>query len=128
MGVFGGLFAKQIFTSAGLSDQFITQIILGGVNFACTFGGLAILERFGRRMPLIIGAAWMVVFLLVFATAGVAGDTSTYGIGVTQIVAAVFFIVGYATTWGPGIWIFIGESFALRTRAKQASLATLSNW
>lgn len=79
-------------------------------------------------MPLIFGAAWMVVFLVVFATAGTAGDPTTYGIGVTQIVAAVMFIVGYATTWAPGIWLFIGESFSLRTRAKQASLATLSNW
>lgn len=121
-------YGTQIFTSAGLSDQFVTQLILGGVNFACTFAGLYILERFGRRNPLIVGAAGMVVFLVVFATAGTAGDSTTYGIGVTQIVAAVFFIMFYATTWGPGIWLFVGESFNMRTRAKQASLATLSNW
>jgi hypothetical protein len=31
-------------------------------------------------------------------------------------------------TWAPGIWILIGETFALRTRAKQAALSTASNW
>lgn len=31
-------------------------------------------------------------------------------------------------TWGPFIWVVIGETFPLRTRAKQASLATAFNW
>lgn len=38
------------------------------------------------------------------------------------------FILGYASTWAPGIWILTGETFPLRTRAKQAALATASNW
>jgi SP family sugar:H+ symporter-like MFS transporter len=45
-----------------------------------------------------------------------------------MIVAACLFILGYASTWGPGIWIVIGETFPTRTRAKQASLSTASNW
>jgi hypothetical protein len=35
---------------------------------------------------------------------------------------------GFATTWAPGTWVIIGESFAPRTRAKQSALATGSNW
>jgi MFS transporter, SP family, sugar:H+ symporter len=38
------------------------------------------------------------------------------------------FIFGYAMTWGPGVWIIIGETFPTRTRAKQAALATAANW
>lgn len=121
-------FGTSIFTAASISDPFLSQLILGAVNFVCTFGGLYILERFGRRRPLIFGAAWMVIWLCVFAAAGVGGDPTQYGIACLQIVAACFFIVGYATTWAPGIWLFVGETFSLRTRAKQASLATLSNW
>lgn len=122
-------YGTTIFTASGLSDSFVSQLILGAVNFVCTFGGLYILERFGRRRPLIYGAAGMAVWLMVFAVAGVAGDPEANpGIARLQIVAACFFIVFYATTWAPGIWLFVGESFALRTRAKQASLATLSNW
>jgi hypothetical protein len=45
-----------------------------------------------------------------------------------MIVSACLFIFGYAMTWAPGIWILIGETFATRTRAKQAALATASNW
>ncbi|PWN48394.1 putative HXT5-hexose transporter [Violaceomyces palustris] len=123
-------YGTQIFGSVGISDPFVTQIILGGVNFGCTFLGLYVLERFGRRIPLIVGAAWMSAWLFVFAIAGtVAGPEITDpAIGKLLIVSACLFILAYASTWAPGIWIFIGESFALRTRAKQAALATLSNW
>lgn len=106
---------------------------MGAVNFACTFLGLYILERFGRRWPLIIGAIWMVIWLLVFGLAGTLGGNpdgtvSDPGIGKLLIVSACMFILGYASTWAPGIWLFCGESFSRRTRAKQASIATLSNW
>lgn len=45
-----------------------------------------------------------------------------------MIVAACMFIASFAMTWGPFAWVVIGETFPLRTRAKQASLATASNW
>jgi len=48
--------------------------------------------------------------------------------GKLMIVAACMFILGYAMTWAPGVWILIGETFPTRTRAKQGALATASNW
>jgi SP family sugar:H+ symporter-like MFS transporter len=45
-----------------------------------------------------------------------------------MIVSACLFIMGYAMTWAPGIWILIGETFPTRTRAKQGALSTASNW
>ncbi len=45
-----------------------------------------------------------------------------------MIVSACMFILGYAMTWAPGVWILIGETFPTRTRAKQGALATASNW
>lgn len=122
-------YGATIFQSVGLSDSFVTQIILGTVNFVCTFLGLYIMERFGRRIPLIIGGVWMSMWLFVFGAAGVAGNPeSNQGIGTLMIVATCLFILGYASTWAPGIWILIGETFPTRTRAKQGALATASNW
>ena len=45
-----------------------------------------------------------------------------------MIVSACMYIASFAGTWGPMAWVVIGETFPLRTRAKQASLATASNW
>ncbi|KAK4701583.1 hypothetical protein P7C70_g4645, partial [Phenoliferia sp. Uapishka_3] len=93
------------------------------------FGGIYILERFGRCKPLIIGGIWQSAWLFVFAAAGTAKDpTTSKGIGTLQIVSACLFIAGYASSWAPCIWILVGETFPTRTRAKQGALATSANW
>lgn len=51
-------YGATIFQSVGIEDSYITQIILGAVNFFCTLSGLWILERFGRRKPLVFGGIW----------------------------------------------------------------------
>lgn len=38
-------YGATVFKAVGLSDSFVTQIILGAVNFVCTFGGMYVLER-----------------------------------------------------------------------------------
>ncbi|EIW77729.1 general substrate transporter [Coniophora puteana RWD-64-598 SS2] len=122
-------YGATVFQSVGLQDSFVTQIILGAVNFFCTFGGMYIMEKFGRRTPLIVGGIWQSAWLFVFASAGTAGNpTQNQGIGKLMIVSACMFILGYAMTWAPGVWILIGETFPTRTRAKQASLSTAANW
>ncbi|KAK0520251.1 hypothetical protein OC835_007268 [Tilletia horrida] len=121
-------YGATIFQSVNISGPLTAQIILGAVNVACTFLGLYLLERFGRRRPLIIGAVWMAVFLFIFAGIGSGLDPQERGVGIGLIVTSCLFILGYASTWAPGIWLFVGESFPARTRAKQAALATASNW
>ncbi|KAF8585286.1 general substrate transporter [Ramaria rubella] len=122
-------YGATIFTSVGIADSFVTQIILGAVNFFCTFLGLYVMERYGRRMPLIIGGLWQSAWLFVFAAAGTAKDPTTHeGIGKLMIISACLFILGYASTWAPGVWIIIGETFPTRSRAKQGALSTASNW
>lgn len=37
-------YGATIFQSVGLKDNFVTQTILGIVNFVCTFGGMYIME------------------------------------------------------------------------------------
>jgi len=122
-------YGATIFQSVGIEDSFVTQIILGAVNFLCTFLGLYVMERFGRRWPLIIGGLWQSAWLFVFAIAGTVKDPATnQNIGYLLIISACFFILGYASTWAPGIWILIGETFPTATRAKQGALSTSSNW
>jgi len=44
------------------------------------------------------------------------------------IVSGCLFILGYAATWAPGVWILIGETFANRTRPRQGAMSTFANW
>ncbi|KAG5752021.1 hypothetical protein H9Q70_005308 [Fusarium xylarioides] len=100
-------YGATIFESAGIDDPILVQLILGAINVGMTF------------------FAW----LLIFASVGTAIDpegSSTSGI--VMIVSACMFIASFAVSWGPLGWVVVGEVFPLRTRAKQASLATASNW
>lgn len=122
-------YGATIFESAGIEDPIQTQLILGAVNVALTFYGLYVVEKFGRRWPLFLGAIWQAIWLCIFAAVGTSLDPSNNSTaGIVMIVAACMYIASFAGTWGPLAWVVVGETFPLRTRAKQASLATASNW
>lgn len=123
-------YGATIFESAGIDDPIRTQLILGAINVGMTFFGLYVVERFGRRWPLLIGAVWQAAWLAVFASMGTAlnPENGNRTSGIVMIVSAAMFIASFAITWGPICWVVIGETFPLRTRAKQASLATAGNW
>lgn len=88
---------STIFNAVGLHDPILTQLILGAVNMIMTFLGLYMVEKFGRRVPLFVGALWQAVSLLVFASVGTAKDPSVYSTsGKVMIVAACMFIASFA--------------------------------
>lgn len=58
-----------------------------------TFPGLYIIERVGRRIPLLIGAIWQACWLLIFAAIGIALPPLENPVaGTVMIVAACMFI------------------------------------
>lgn len=88
-------YGASIFQAVGLSNSYVTQIILGGVNVVCTFPGLWFIERFGRRRPLLIGGCWQCAWLIVFAAVGSELDPNTRGVGAVLITSACMFIAGF---------------------------------
>lgn len=103
------------------------------MNFGTTFGGLYVVENFGRRKSLIFGGIWMFVCFMIFASLGhfmldLKQPENTPGVGKGMIVVACLFITAYAMTWGPMIWAIAAELFPSKYRAKGMALATASNW
>ncbi|KAF1955579.1 general substrate transporter [Byssothecium circinans] len=126
-------YGTTIFNSIGIPNSYVTSIILGGVNFGTTFPGLYIVEKYGRRPSLIVGALWMFMCFMVFSSLGhfalnQDSPEQTQGIGYVMIVFACLFIAGFAMTWGPIVWAVVGEIYPSRYRAKCMGLATASNW
>ncbi|KAK2850633.1 hypothetical protein FQN49_005471 [Arthroderma sp. PD_2] len=122
-----------VFKGAGLSNSFITQMILGAVNFLATFIGLYNIEHFGRRKSLIAGALWMFVCFIIFATVGHfvldrEDPALTPVAGQVMVAFSCLFIVGFACTWGPMVWAIIAELYPSRYRATAMAMATASNW
>jgi hypothetical protein len=88
-------YGASIFQAVGISNSYVTQIILGGVNVICTFPGLWFIERFGRRKPLLLGGLWQCAWLIVFAVVGSQLDTNDRAVGAVLITSACMFIAGY---------------------------------
>lgn len=63
-------YGTTVFAGVGISNSYVTAMILGGVNFGCTFLGLYMVEKFGRRKCLYWGAVWQFVCFMVFASIG----------------------------------------------------------
>ncbi|PYI01595.1 monosaccharide transporter [Aspergillus sclerotiicarbonarius CBS 121057] len=126
-------YGTTIFQGAGIQNSYVTQMILGGVNFGTTFLGLYLIENYGRRRSLIAGALWMFVCFMIFASVGHFSlnhedPEQTHTAGVVMVVFACLFILGFASTWGPMVWTIIAELYPSEFRARAMSLATASNW
>ncbi|KAK5071474.1 hexose transporter hxt5 [Lithohypha guttulata] len=126
-------YGTTIFSSVGLNDSFVTQIILGSVNVVTTFPGLYMVEKFGRRSCLTIGAAWMFMCYMVFASLGYAAlenpdGTNDQTVGMVMIVFACLFIAAFASTWGPMAWAVTSEIYPSRYRSVCIALCSASNW
>ncbi|KAK0673477.1 putative hexose transporter [Cercophora samala] len=126
-------YGTTIFRATGLSDSYVTQIILGSVNVGCTFGGLYIVKKCGRRNALMGGALWMMVCFFVYSFVGrfkldAVNPANTPTAGNVLIVFSCLFIAAFATTWGPLVWVVTAELYPAKYRAPAMAIATASNW
>jgi SP family sugar:H+ symporter-like MFS transporter len=122
-------YSTTIFKSTGLSNSYVTSIILGTVNVVATIFGLWLVKVCGRRKALIGGALWMFACFMVYTFVGTyALDENRQAAGSVLIVFTCLFIVAFATTWGPLVWAIVGELYPARYRAPCMALATASNW
>jgi len=121
-------YGTTIFAATGLSNSYVTSIILGTVNVVATIFGLWVVENVGRRKAMMAGAAWMAVCLFIYSFIGQyqldhANPLSTPQAGNIMIVFTCLFIAAFATTWGPLVWAIVGEFYPARYRATCMGLA-----
>ncbi|CZT12292.1 related to MFS monosaccharide transporter [Rhynchosporium agropyri] len=126
-------YGTTIFSSVGIENSFVTQIILGCVNVLCTFPGLYMVEKYGRRKCLTLGALWMCMCFLVFASLGNSKLYDAQGnadqtIGYVMIVFASLFIAAFASTWGPMAWACVAEMYPGKYRSQGIAFCSASNW
>lgn len=130
-------------STGAIDNTFLISLIFTLVNVCSTPISFYTVEKFGRRSILIIGAACMLVCQFLVAIIGVTkGFNHTHhdpanpdqsiadNIGAVnaQIAFIAIFIFFFASTWGPGAWIVIGEIFPLPIRSRGVGLSTASNW
>ncbi|ORY27200.1 and other transporter-domain-containing protein [Naematelia encephala] len=121
---FGTVFFKHLGT---IHNPFLISLITTLVNVCSTPISFWTIERFGRRPLLIWGALGMLICEFI---AGIVGVTQPNNDNATkaQISMICIYIFFFASTWGPGAWVCIGEIFPLPIRSRGVGLSTSSNW
>lgn len=130
-------------STGAIKNTFLISLIFTLVNVLSTPLSFWTVERFGRRTILLYGALGMLICQFLVAIIGVtvgfnkthpdpndAEATLANNIPAVnaQISFIAIFIFFFASTWGPGAWIVIGEIFPLPIRSRGVGLSTASNW
>jgi MFS transporter, SP family, sugar:H+ symporter len=130
-------YSSVLWSSVGFSDSdaLLITVITSIINIGTTFVAIASVDRFGRKPLLLIGAAGMAVTLgalaVIFGTAPNTpnGDPDLGSLaGVAALVSANLFVVFFGMSWGPVVWVLLGEMFPNRIRAIALSVAAAAQW
>ncbi len=115
----------------GESDAFLTSVISSAVNLVMTVVAILLIDKIGRKPLLLIGSIGMAVTLstltVCFMSAG--ADGSLPGMSaVIALIAANLYITFFAATWGPVMWVMLGEMFNNRIRTIAIAICGLAQW
>ncbi|KAK9465654.1 general substrate transporter [Lipomyces arxii] len=121
---FGTTFFQELGT---IHNPFLISLITTLVNVCSTPISFWAIEKLGRRPLMIWGALGMLVCEFIVAIIGVTdGDNQNAVKAMISFICIYIFF--FASTWGPGAWVIIGEIFPLPIRSRGVALSTASNW
>ena len=130
-------YSSVLWQAVGFSekDSLAITVITSIVNIATTFIAIALIDRVGRRPLLLVGSAGMAITLgvlaAIFANAPLDAthlprlDGAT---GPVALIAANLFVVAFGMSWGPVVWVLLGEKFPNRIRAAALAVAAGAQW
>lgn len=122
-------YSTTFFTGAGIRDPYTKSLIINIINVFSTFPGLLVIESWGRRKLLMVGAIGMAVCQLLIASfTAAAGDDLASAAQTILIVFCSINIFFFAASWGPVAWVITSEIYPLKVRAKAMSVSTSANW
>jgi MFS transporter, SP family, sugar:H+ symporter len=109
-------------------------VLTSVINVVSTVFAILLIDRVGRRRLLLVGsvgmAASLVLVTIGFSTAvTTGGELSLPGAwGPVTLIGANTFVVFFAVSWGPVVWVLLGEMFPNTIRGVALSLAASVNW
>ncbi len=129
-------YGAVLWQSVGFSENDALQInILSGVlSIAACLGAVAVIDKIGRKPLLLIGSAGMFVTLGVLAwcfSRAVMVDGSLHlddQTGLTALISANAYVVFFNLSWGPVMWVMLGEMFPNQMRGSALAVAGFAQW
>ena len=117
------------------ADALMTNIITGSVSILACLLSIALIDRIGRKPILLIGSAGMVLTLVLMAFAFSTGSIDAAGtlqmspgMGRIALVSAITYAALFNFSWGPVMWVMLGEMFPNQIRGSALAVAGFAQW
>jgi SP family sugar:H+ symporter-like MFS transporter len=119
------------------ADSLKINIVSGAVSIAACFLTIVLIDRIGRKPLLLIGSAGMAVtlFVMVYAFSHATIDPQdaskivlSTSLGTVAVVAANLYVIFFNLSWGPVMWVMLGEMFPNQIRGSALAVAGFSQW
>lgn len=130
-------YGETLWRLAGVSEAVALErnIISGAVSIAAVLAALAVIDKVGRKPLLLIGSVGMALTLgaMTWAFSGAATDAAgnlvlNEAAGLTALVAANLYVIFFNFSWGPVMWVMLGEMFPNQMRGSALAVAGLAQW
>lgn len=117
------------------SDALLINVLSGGLSIAAVIVSLLLVDRIGRKPLLLVGSIGMAISLAVLviaflnASTGADGSPALEGIyGPMALVAANVYVVFFNASWGPVMWVMLGEMFPNQIRGTGLAVSGIAQW
>ncbi|PXW77675.1 SP family sugar:H+ symporter-like MFS transporter [Blastomonas natatoria] len=130
-------YGAALWEAVGFSEDYAlqTNILSGVLSIGACLATILLVDRIGRKPLLLIGSAGMAVTLAIvayaFSTAitGPDGSVSLPGNnGVIALISANLYVIFFNLSWGPIMWVMLGEMFPNQIRGSGLAVAGFAQW
>ncbi len=117
------------------NDALLINVLSGALSIGACLITVVLIDRIGRKPLLWIGSAGMAVSLalVTWAFASASLDTAgklamSDGMGTLALVAANVYVIFFNMSWGPVMWVMLGEMFPNQIRGSGLAIAGAAQW
>lgn len=117
------------------SDALLINVISGALSIGACIVTVLLVDRIGRKPLLWVGSAGMAVALGLVTWAFASGGLDASGrlqlspsMGVLALIAANAYVIFFNVSWGPVMWVMLGEMFPNQIRGSALAVAGLAQW
>src|SRR5215212_1276687 len=125
-------YAPTTLTNVGFGNSaaILANAGIGVINVTMTLVAMRFIDRAGRKPLLLAGAAGMALSLAVLGLTSLLlpAPTGVGPVGIITLVCLALFIAAFAVSWGPIVWVMLGEIFPLKVRGSAMAVATVLLW
>jgi SP family sugar:H+ symporter-like MFS transporter len=129
-------YSTTLWRAVGFTEKnsLLITVITSVTNVLVTIVAILLVDRIGRRPILLTGSVGMAISLGAMAVSFSFADKVNGAVslpnpwGPIALVAANVFVVCFGASWGPLVWVLLGEIFPTKIRAKALGMAAAAQW